>query len=138
MRLLVRKLAVFSYFLCSGTEDPAEVAQPQIEIQYCQEAEVLLPKATVFDYRAFEEPLKVYTAFVFPPCFPSLTLHHSLQADLQQQEELLYKERKDRERIIASYRKKVEERKAQAEKVDRRVRSTWWFILCVHLLLFFM
>ncbi|XP_067440147.1 coiled-coil domain-containing protein 151 [Thunnus thynnus] len=65
--------------------------------------------------------------------------HHNLQvmnseaqlskeaakAELQQQEELLYKERKDRERIIASYRKKVEERKAQAEKVDRRAqRST--------------
>ncbi|KAM7418616.1 hypothetical protein PAMA_015970 [Pampus argenteus] len=44
------------------------------------------------------------------------------KADLQQQEELLYKERKDRERIIASYRKKVEERKAQAEKVDRRAQ----------------
>ncbi|XP_029293570.1 LOW QUALITY PROTEIN: coiled-coil domain-containing protein 151 [Cottoperca gobio] len=42
------------------------------------------------------------------------------KADLQMQEELLYKERKEREHIIASYRKKVEERKAQAEKVDRR------------------
>ncbi|XP_041642082.1 coiled-coil domain-containing protein 151 isoform X2 [Cheilinus undulatus] len=42
------------------------------------------------------------------------------KAELQQQEELLYKERKERERIIASYRKKVEEHKAQAEKVDRR------------------
>lgn len=42
------------------------------------------------------------------------------KVELQQQEELLYKERKERERIIASYRKKVEERKAQAEKSDRR------------------
>ncbi|KAM6941437.1 coiled-coil domain-containing protein 151 [Lycodopsis pacificus] len=42
------------------------------------------------------------------------------KVELQQQEELLYKERKERERIIASCRKKVEERKAQAEKVDRR------------------
>ncbi|XP_062296057.1 coiled-coil domain-containing protein 151 [Scomber scombrus] len=44
------------------------------------------------------------------------------KVELQQQEELLYKERKDRERIISSYRKKVEERKAQAEKVDRRAQ----------------
>ncbi|XP_034425041.1 coiled-coil domain-containing protein 151 [Hippoglossus hippoglossus] len=42
------------------------------------------------------------------------------KAELQQLEELLCKERKERERIIASYRKKVEEHKAQAEKVDRR------------------
>ncbi|XP_019939841.2 coiled-coil domain-containing protein 151 isoform X1 [Paralichthys olivaceus] len=42
------------------------------------------------------------------------------KAELQQLEELLYKERKERECIIAGYRKKVEERKAQAEKVDRR------------------
>lgn len=46
------------------------------------------------------------------------------QLDLQQQEELLYKERKERERILAGYRKTVEEHKAQAEKVDRRVRYT--------------
>ncbi|KAK5866439.1 hypothetical protein PBY51_020630 [Eleginops maclovinus] len=46
------------------------------------------------------------------------------KADLQQLEECLYKERKDRERIIASYRKKVEERKAQAEKIDRRAQRT--------------
>ncbi|XP_018520248.1 coiled-coil domain-containing protein 151 [Lates calcarifer] len=46
------------------------------------------------------------------------------KAELQQQEELLYKERKERERIITSYRKKVEERKAQAEKVDRRTQRT--------------
>ncbi|GAA6220297.1 coiled-coil domain-containing protein 151 [Lates japonicus] len=46
------------------------------------------------------------------------------KAELQQQEELLYKERKERERIITGYRKKVEERKAQAEKVDRRAQRT--------------
>ncbi|XP_034389843.1 coiled-coil domain-containing protein 151 isoform X2 [Cyclopterus lumpus] len=46
------------------------------------------------------------------------------KVDLQQQEELLYKESKERERIIASYRKKVEERKAQAEKIDRRAQRT--------------
>ncbi|KAM9363879.1 coiled-coil domain-containing protein 151 [Symphorus nematophorus] len=43
------------------------------------------------------------------------------KAELQQQEELLYKERKDREHIIASYREKVE---AQAKKVDRRAQRT--------------
>ncbi|XP_071780976.1 coiled-coil domain-containing protein 151 [Centroberyx gerrardi] len=62
--------------------------------------------------------------------------HHNLQvmnndaqlskdaakAELQQQEELLYKERKERERVIACYRKQVEERKAQTEKVDRRAQ----------------
>uniref|UniRef100_UPI0037E7DB07 coiled-coil domain-containing protein 151 n=1 Tax=Semicossyphus pulcher TaxID=241346 RepID=UPI0037E7DB07 len=46
------------------------------------------------------------------------------EAELQKQEELLYEERKEREQIIASYRKKVEERKAQAEKVDRRAQRT--------------
>ncbi|KAG8015112.1 hypothetical protein GBF38_022414, partial [Nibea albiflora] len=46
------------------------------------------------------------------------------KAELQQQEELLYKERKERERIIASYRRKVEERKAQAEKLDKRAQRT--------------
>ena len=44
------------------------------------------------------------------------------QAELQQLEDLLHKERKERERIVASYRKQVEERKAQIEKADRRVR----------------
>lgn len=59
----------------------------------------------------------------FNPClsFPS-----SSQAELQQLEESLYKERKERERVIASYRKKVEERKAQAEKMDKKVRHTRW------------
>ncbi|KAM8879152.1 coiled-coil domain-containing protein 151 isoform 2-T2 [Spinachia spinachia] len=46
------------------------------------------------------------------------------KADLQQQEELLYKERKERERIIAGYRKMVEEHKAQAEKVNRKAQRT--------------
>lgn len=46
---------------------------------------------------------------------------------MQQQEELLHKERKEREGIIASYRKNVEERKAQAEKADRRVRHIFNF-----------
>ncbi|KAM9857682.1 coiled-coil domain-containing protein 151 [Aulostomus maculatus] len=48
----------------------------------------------------------------------------SAKAELRQQEELLYKERKERERTIASHRKKVEEHKAQAEKVDRRAQRT--------------
>ncbi|XP_032383331.1 coiled-coil domain-containing protein 151 isoform X2 [Etheostoma spectabile] len=46
------------------------------------------------------------------------------KVELQQQEELLYKERKEREHIIASYRRKVDERKAHAEKVDRRAQRT--------------
>lgn len=57
---------------------------------------------------------------------PSISLSSSSQAELQQLEEQLYKERKERERIIAIHRREVEERKAQAEKVDRRVRNTWW------------
>ncbi|KAF3687257.1 Coiled-coil domain-containing protein 151 [Channa argus] len=47
------------------------------------------------------------------------------KTELQQQEALLNKERKERDyytTIIASYRKKVEERKAQAEKVDRKAQ----------------
>lgn len=43
---------------------------------------------------------------------------------MQKREELLYKDSKERARIIASYRKKVKECKAQAEKVDIRVRDT--------------
>ncbi|KAM3622931.1 uncharacterized protein V6R79_004989 [Siganus canaliculatus] len=46
------------------------------------------------------------------------------KAELQQQEELLYKERKERECIIAGYRRKVEERKIQAEKAERRAQRT--------------
>lgn len=44
------------------------------------------------------------------------------QTELQQQESLLYKERKERERILISYRKQVEEHKARAERANRRVQ----------------
>ncbi|KAF0037806.1 hypothetical protein F2P81_010680 [Scophthalmus maximus] len=44
------------------------------------------------------------------------------KAELHHLEELLSKERKERDRIIASSRKKIEESKAQAEKVDRRTQ----------------
>lgn len=44
--------------------------------------------------------------------------------ELQMREELLYKDSKERARIIASYRKKVKECKAQAEKVDIRDQIT--------------
>ncbi|XP_030000788.1 coiled-coil domain-containing protein 151 [Sphaeramia orbicularis] len=44
------------------------------------------------------------------------------KAELQQQEELLYKECKEREHIIASYIKKTEELKAPAEKGERRAQ----------------
>lgn len=66
------------------------------------------------------------------PCSspPSISITPSLpsssQAELQQLEEQLYKERKEREHIIAIHRREVEECKDQAEKVDRRVRNTWW------------
>ena len=71
----------------------------------------------------------------FPPSLPiTPSLSSSPQAELQQLEEQLYKERKERERIIAIHRREVEERKAQAEKVDRRVRNTWWYIYSVGIL----
>ena len=35
--------------------------------------------------------------------------------------ELVYRERKERESILTSYKKQAEERKAQAERVERRV-----------------
>uniref|UniRef100_A0A3P8Q0N0 ODAD1 central coiled coil region domain-containing protein n=1 Tax=Astatotilapia calliptera TaxID=8154 RepID=A0A3P8Q0N0_ASTCA len=44
--------------------------------------------------------------------------------ELQKREELLYKDSKERACIIASYRKKVKECKAQAEKVDIRDQIT--------------
>uniref|UniRef100_A0A3Q2W8M5 Coiled-coil domain-containing protein 151-like n=1 Tax=Haplochromis burtoni TaxID=8153 RepID=A0A3Q2W8M5_HAPBU len=44
------------------------------------------------------------------------------KAELQQQEELLHKECKERDQVIASYRKKVDEHKAQTAKVERRVQ----------------
>uniref|UniRef100_A0A3B5BF88 Coiled-coil domain-containing protein 151-like n=1 Tax=Stegastes partitus TaxID=144197 RepID=A0A3B5BF88_9TELE len=46
------------------------------------------------------------------------------EAGLQQLEESLFKERKERERLKTSYTKKAEELKAQAEKADRRVQRT--------------
>ncbi|XP_030272771.1 coiled-coil domain-containing protein 151 isoform X2 [Sparus aurata] len=46
------------------------------------------------------------------------------KAELQQLEEQLYKERKEREHIIAIHRREVEECKDQAEKVDRRAQRT--------------
>ncbi|XP_056136493.1 coiled-coil domain-containing protein 151 [Lampris incognitus] len=44
------------------------------------------------------------------------------KAQLQQLEELLQKERKERERIIACYRQQVEERKALTEKIETRAQ----------------
>lgn len=49
--------------------------------------------------------------------------YHCVKAELQEQEDLLYRERKARERVITGYRRKVEEYKTRAEKVDRRVRT---------------
>uniref|UniRef100_A0A3P8W778 Outer dynein arm docking complex subunit 3 n=1 Tax=Cynoglossus semilaevis TaxID=244447 RepID=A0A3P8W778_CYNSE len=46
------------------------------------------------------------------------------KAELQRQEELLNKERKERERILTTYRRRVEEQKAQAEKVERRTQRS--------------
>lgn len=43
------------------------------------------------------------------------------QSELQGQEELLSKERKEREHIISNYRKKTEKHKAPAEKVEGKV-----------------
>lgn len=47
-------------------------------------------------------------------------LAEASKAELQQREELLYKDRKERER----YKAKVEERKIQAERVERRMQRT--------------
>lgn len=57
-------------------------------------------------------------------CFYIFLHHfdHPCQTELQQQESLLYKERKERERILISYRKQVEEHKARAERANRRVQ----------------
>ncbi|CAN9500106.1 unnamed protein product [Ophioblennius macclurei] len=44
------------------------------------------------------------------------------KTEMQQLEERLYRERKERERIIASYRRNFEECKAEAEKNDRRAQ----------------
>ncbi|XP_046899875.1 coiled-coil domain-containing protein 151 [Hypomesus transpacificus] len=44
------------------------------------------------------------------------------KAELLRQEELVYRERKERESILTSYKKQAEERKAQAERVERRAQ----------------
>ncbi|KAJ8001744.1 hypothetical protein DPEC_G00172620 [Dallia pectoralis] len=44
------------------------------------------------------------------------------KVELQQQEEQVYKERKERERILTHYKKQAEERKAQAERGERRAQ----------------
>ncbi|XP_041723424.1 coiled-coil domain-containing protein 151 isoform X1 [Coregonus clupeaformis] len=44
------------------------------------------------------------------------------KAELQRQEDQMYRERKDRECILTRYKKEAEERKAQAERVERRAQ----------------
>ncbi|XP_064857495.1 coiled-coil domain-containing protein 151 [Oncorhynchus nerka] len=44
------------------------------------------------------------------------------KAELQRQEEEMYRERKDRECILTRYKKEAEDRKAQAERVERRAQ----------------
>ncbi|XP_052383848.1 LOW QUALITY PROTEIN: outer dynein arm-docking complex subunit 3-like [Oncorhynchus keta] len=44
------------------------------------------------------------------------------KAELQRQEEQVYRERKDRECILTRYKKEAEDRKAQAERVERRAQ----------------
>uniref|UniRef100_A0A8C8JDM9 ODAD1 central coiled coil region domain-containing protein n=1 Tax=Oncorhynchus tshawytscha TaxID=74940 RepID=A0A8C8JDM9_ONCTS len=44
------------------------------------------------------------------------------KAELQRQEEQMYRERKDRECILTRYKKEAEDRKAQAERVERRAQ----------------
>ncbi|XP_029545393.1 coiled-coil domain-containing protein 151 isoform X3 [Salmo trutta] len=46
------------------------------------------------------------------------------KAELQRQEEQMYRERKDRECILTRYKKEAEDRKAQAERVERRAQRT--------------
>nr|XP_005994191.1 PREDICTED: coiled-coil domain-containing protein 151 isoform X2 [Latimeria chalumnae] len=46
------------------------------------------------------------------------------KTELQHQEETVYRERKQRERILSEYRKLVEERKAQVERQERRLFRT--------------
>ncbi|XP_028265264.1 coiled-coil domain-containing protein 151 [Parambassis ranga] len=48
----------------------------------------------------------------------------AVKAELQQLEELLHKKRKERERTIAAYRKKVVDDQAQADKLDRKTQRT--------------
>ncbi|XP_030639189.1 coiled-coil domain-containing protein 151 [Chanos chanos] len=44
------------------------------------------------------------------------------RAELQRQEERLYRERRERERVLNRYKKLAEERKAQAERLERRAQ----------------
>ncbi|XP_066564112.1 outer dynein arm-docking complex subunit 3 isoform X2 [Amia ocellicauda] len=44
------------------------------------------------------------------------------KAELQRQEEMVYRERREREKILAEYKKQADERKAQAERVERRAQ----------------
>ncbi|KAI1886805.1 hypothetical protein AGOR_G00199590 [Albula goreensis] len=44
------------------------------------------------------------------------------KAELQRQEELVYKERKEREAILACYKKQAEELKAHSERLERRAQ----------------
>lgn len=67
----------------------------------------------------YTSKMKCFRTSDFPPRF-----HCPYQAELQQQESVLYKERKERERILLSYRKQVEEHKARAERANRRVEYT--------------
>ncbi|KAL2087077.1 hypothetical protein ACEWY4_018136 [Coilia grayii] len=46
------------------------------------------------------------------------------KAELQRQEEQVYRERKERERILTDYKKQAEERRAQAERQERRAQRT--------------
>ncbi|XP_076133001.1 coiled-coil domain-containing protein 151 [Alosa pseudoharengus] len=44
--------------------------------------------------------------------------------ELQRQEEQVYRERRERERILSFFKKQAEERRAQAERVERRAQRT--------------
>ncbi|XP_039628641.1 coiled-coil domain-containing protein 151 isoform X2 [Polypterus senegalus] len=44
------------------------------------------------------------------------------KAELQHQEEMLFRERREREQILAEYKRLAEERRAHAERVERRVQ----------------
>uniref|UniRef100_A0A672H9S2 Coiled-coil domain containing 151 n=1 Tax=Salarias fasciatus TaxID=181472 RepID=A0A672H9S2_SALFA len=72
------------------------------------------------------ETLDVHGVFLKPLsslslCSFSLFL---LQAEMQRLEERLHRERKERERVVASYRRNFEECKAEAEKNERRAQRT--------------
>ncbi|XP_043940554.1 outer dynein arm-docking complex subunit 3 [Protopterus annectens] len=44
------------------------------------------------------------------------------KAELQRQEEIMYRERKEREQILTEYKKQAEERKAHTERLERRTQ----------------